>query len=91
MLRVEPYHSEVNDDDRYRIQHQFMNDKIDLVCATSAFGMGIDKTILDMLFIITYPLRLKIICKKLAELDVMVNKALHLCCTKIAILIYHVD
>ncbi|MCK8606484.1 RecQ family ATP-dependent DNA helicase [Apilactobacillus ozensis] len=53
-LRVEPYHSEVNDDDRYRIQHQFMNDKIDLVCATSAFGMGIDKN--NIRYVIHYHL-----------------------------------
>ncbi|TPR17496.1 RecQ family ATP-dependent DNA helicase [Apilactobacillus timberlakei] len=43
-LKVEAYHSDLNNENRYRIQHQFMNDQIDVICATSAFGMGIDKS-----------------------------------------------
>ncbi|WP_283582776.1 RecQ family ATP-dependent DNA helicase [Limosilactobacillus difficilis] len=42
-LRVAAYHAGVASIDRYRIQQQFMQEKLDVICATSAFGMGIDK------------------------------------------------
>ncbi|XIF19758.1 MAG: ATP-dependent DNA helicase RecQ [Acetilactobacillus jinshanensis] len=53
-LRVEAYHSGLDQESRYRIQHQFMNNQIDVICATSAFGMGIDKD--DIRFVIHYHL-----------------------------------
>jgi len=37
------YHGDLPRRDRRRIQDAFMNDKVDLVLATNAFGMGIDK------------------------------------------------
>lgn len=37
------YHSEIDSDDKIKIQQQFIQDKIDIICATSAFGMGINK------------------------------------------------
>lgn len=51
-LSVEAYHSDIDNDSRYKIQHQFINDKIDVICATSAFGMGIDKD--NIRFVIHY-------------------------------------
>ena len=53
-LRVEAYHSGLDQESRYKIQHQFMNDQLDLICATSAFGMGIDKD--NLRFVIHYHL-----------------------------------
>lgn len=53
-LRAEPYHSGLSDATRYHIQHQFMENQIDTICATSAFGMGIDKD--DLRFVIHYHL-----------------------------------
>lgn len=37
------YHSGVRSEDKVIIQEKFRQDDLDLICATSAFGMGIDK------------------------------------------------
>ncbi|WP_246050031.1 RecQ family ATP-dependent DNA helicase [Aquibacillus sediminis] len=37
------YHGGMEQQDRILIQQQFMADQLDIVCCTSAFGMGIDK------------------------------------------------
>jgi ATP-dependent DNA helicase RecQ len=42
-LRAAAYHAGMRSADRERVQRQFMADEIDVVAATSAFGMGIDK------------------------------------------------
>ncbi|EEI70029.1 RecQ family ATP-dependent DNA helicase [Lentilactobacillus hilgardii] len=52
--RVEAYHGGMEGQYRFRIQQQFMNNEIDIVCATSAFGMGIDKN--DVRYVIHYHL-----------------------------------
>ena len=41
--RVAAYHAALDTMSRYRIQQQFMLGQIDVIAATSAFGMGIDK------------------------------------------------
>lgn len=51
-LSVAAYHAGISAVDRYRIQQQFMQGKIDLICATSAFGMGIDKD--DIRYVLHY-------------------------------------
>lgn len=42
-LRAEAYHAGLPSADRERILGQFMDDRLDAVVATTAFGMGIDK------------------------------------------------
>ncbi|MDO4855502.1 MAG: RecQ family ATP-dependent DNA helicase [Limosilactobacillus gorillae] len=51
-LRVAAYHAGVAPIDRYRIQQQFLTGTLDLVVATSAFGMGIDKS--DIRYVIHF-------------------------------------
>lgn len=52
--RVVAYHAGMDTMSRYRVQQQFMQGEIDVITATSAFGMGIDKE--DIRFVIHYHL-----------------------------------
>lgn len=42
-IRVLPYHAGLTADERNRAQDAFMNNQIEVIVATNAFGMGIDK------------------------------------------------
>ncbi|MFN0199307.1 MAG: DNA helicase RecQ, partial [Planctomycetaceae bacterium] len=42
--RTLPYHAGMSDDDRQRNQNAFMQEQVDVIVATVAFGMGIDKS-----------------------------------------------
>ncbi|WP_216831660.1 RecQ family ATP-dependent DNA helicase [Alkalihalobacterium elongatum] len=41
--KVAFYHGGLENDDRLLIQQQFINDQLDIICCTNAFGMGINK------------------------------------------------
>lgn len=53
-IKAESYHSDIEADDKTKIQQQFLHDDFQVVCATSAFGMGFDKK--DIRFILHYHL-----------------------------------
>ena len=43
-IKTEPFHAGMSVSEKLRIQRQFINDDLKVVCATIAFGMGIDKS-----------------------------------------------
>ena len=51
-LRVAAYHAGMLFDERYSVLQQFLHGELDVVCATSAFGMGINKP--DIRYVIHY-------------------------------------
>ncbi|WP_143139351.1 ATP-dependent DNA helicase RecQ [Alkalibacterium sp. 20] len=52
IFSAESYHSDIETEDKKKIQAQFLDNNLDIICATSAFGMGIDKP--DIRFVIHY-------------------------------------
>jgi len=54
-FRAEAYHAGVEKADRNRVQDHFMEGRADLVVATNAFGMGIDRSDIRMVIHHTFP------------------------------------
>lgn len=51
-IAAESYHSDLAAEDKVKIQQQFIKGSLEVICATSAFGMGVDKE--NIRFIIHY-------------------------------------
>lgn len=54
-LSVVGYHAGMTDDERSKAQDEFMSGKIQLIVATNAFGMGIDKADIRFVFHFNFP------------------------------------
>jgi ATP-dependent DNA helicase RecQ len=57
--RVMAYHAGLGSEDRILIQQQFIHNQLDLICATSAFGMGINKENIRYVIHFHMPLQLE--------------------------------
>ncbi|RXJ03902.1 ATP-dependent DNA helicase RecQ [Anaerobacillus alkaliphilus] len=57
--RVAPYHGGMSNEDRLLIQQQFINDELQLICCTSAFGMGVNKPNIRFVIHFHYPTQLE--------------------------------
>ena len=53
------YHGGMDSMDRIAIQQQFMNDQLDIICCTSAFGMGINKNNIRLIIHFHFPPQLE--------------------------------
>ena len=51
-LKVAAYHADLTSQDRRSLQDQFINQQLEILCATTAFGMGINKA--NIRFVIHY-------------------------------------
>ncbi|HLQ74549.1 MAG TPA: ATP-dependent DNA helicase RecQ [Alloiococcus sp.] len=51
-LNAESYHADKESQDKITIQNQFLENQLQVICATSAFGMGVNKK--DIKFVIHY-------------------------------------
>nr|WP_085992004.1 ATP-dependent DNA helicase RecQ [Oceanobacillus senegalensis] len=58
-LRIAFYHAGMEAMDRIAIQQQFMNGQLDVICCTSAFGMGIDKSNIRLIIHYHFPLQIE--------------------------------
>ena len=58
-INCKSYHAGMEDDQRKQIQEEFLNDKINVIVATTAFGMGIDKADVRIVANVYLPLTLE--------------------------------
>lgn len=55
-VRTSFYHGGMENANRLLVQQQFMNGQLDVICATNAFGMGLNKTDVRYVIHLHYPL-----------------------------------
>ncbi|MFN7252152.1 MAG: ATP-dependent DNA helicase RecQ [Anaerobacillus sp.] len=57
--RISAYHGGMSNEDRILIQQQFINDELQLICCTSAFGMGVNKQNIRYVIHFHFPLQIE--------------------------------
>lgn len=57
--RVAYYHGGLENDDRLLIQQQFIQNQLDIICCTNAFGMGVDKANVRYILHFHYPAQIE--------------------------------
>jgi ATP-dependent DNA helicase RecQ len=58
IFKVMPYHGGMSHEERMLVQQQFVHGQLDYICATSAFGMGVNKK--NIRFVIHYHMPLQL-------------------------------
>jgi ATP-dependent DNA helicase RecQ len=56
---ISAYHGGMSNEDRILIQQQFINDELQLICCTSAFGMGVNKQNIRYVIHFHFPLQIE--------------------------------
>jgi ATP-dependent DNA helicase RecQ len=54
-IRAQHYHAGLDTEERTRVQDDFVADRVQVVVATTAFGMGIDKPDVRLVCLVNYP------------------------------------
>ena len=57
--RIAFYHGGMEQMDRIIVQQQFMNNQLDVICCTNAFGMGINKSDIRLIIHYHFPLQIE--------------------------------
>ena len=74
-IKALPYHAGLDAHTRSKNQDMFLMEEVDVIVATIAFGMGIDKPMCGLLYIIIYRNRSKAIIRKRDARDATAEKA----------------
>ncbi|MCT8138847.1 hypothetical protein H1D32_14665 [Anaerobacillus sp. CMMVII] len=77
---IAAYHGGMSNEDRLLIQQQFLNDELQLICCTSAFGMGVNKQNIRYVIHFHFPLQLESYLQEIGRAGRDGKKALQLLC-----------
>lgn len=83
-IRVGVYHSKLPDAERTAVYQGFVSNQLDIICATSAFGLGIDKPNVRLVVHANMPSSLASYAQVITSLVVQYRKLLiHRACSNV--------